>query len=120
MDAKRELSSIDLAALVRELGRYGDAARCFLHALRRMPRTAEIWHRLGVCLLLLRKDSDARQAFERAVRLDPTHSSARFNLATLLRHAAPGRARQHLFVLRGQDPDLATLLEGQLDAWREG
>lgn len=58
----------------------------------------------------------ATGAARRGVRVpaeDGGHTRARFNLGTLLRRTSPEEARQHLAVLRRQDPDLARLLEGQ-------
>ena len=106
---------LQLAEAFRELGQYEDALAAVNQSLAVDSTDAEAWHKRGVYLLLLRRDSDAVLAFRRAVGVDNRHSRARFNLATLLREVASAEARTHLSVLWRHDPDLALLLEGQLD-----
>lgn len=110
---------LNLAAGFRELGQYEDALTLVAEELRRRPRNAEAWHRRGSYLVLSRQDAEAEGAFRNALRCDQRHSGARFNLATLLRCQSPGEALYHLIVLRRDSPDLATLLEGQLQGLRE-
>jgi tetratricopeptide (TPR) repeat protein len=47
---------------------------------RRLPEFAESWNNLGVILKVSGKEPEARQAFERALQLDPSSGEAAFNL----------------------------------------
>lgn len=103
-----------LGQVFRELDQYDDAVEAFQQVLLLAPGDAETWHRMGVVLLLLRRDAEALTAFRRSLQLDTAQTKARFNLATLIRRDSPAEAALHLSVLWRQDPDLASLLEGQL------
>lgn len=61
--------------------------------LQRQP-TAERWNDLGNLLQLGGRSSDAREAYEQALTLDPKLASAHYNLGLLLRQA--GEERQAL------------------------
>jgi tetratricopeptide (TPR) repeat protein len=47
---------------------------------RKLPQFAESWNNLGVILRSAGKDQEAKQAFEKALELDPTLSEPAFNL----------------------------------------
>jgi tetratricopeptide (TPR) repeat protein len=49
-------------------------------AYRTLPQFAEAWNNLGVTLKLTGRDAEARQAFERALALDPQLHEAALNL----------------------------------------
>ena len=69
-------------------GQMAPVARRLAHAARRSdePLTAEQWYDLGADLETAAPD-DARDAYARAVALDPRHASARVNLGRLLQDA---------------------------------
>lgn len=74
-------------------GQAAPVARRLAHAARRSdePLTADQWYDLGADLEAAAPD-DARDAYARAVALDPRHASARVNLGRLLQDA--GRAAE--------------------------
>lgn len=49
---------------------------------RGLPHFAESWNNLGVILKIQGKDKEARQAFEKALQLDPSLSEATLNLGS--------------------------------------
>jgi tetratricopeptide (TPR) repeat protein len=69
-------------------GQMAPVARRLAHAARRSdePLTADQWYDLGADLETAAPD-DARDAYARAVALDPRHASARVNLGRLLQDA---------------------------------
>jgi tetratricopeptide (TPR) repeat protein len=69
-------------------GQMAPVARRLAHAARRSdePLTADQWYDLGSDLETAAPD-DARDAYARAVALDPRHASARVNLGRLLQDA---------------------------------
>ena len=69
-------------------GQMAPVARRLAHAARRSdePLTADQWYDLGTDLETAAPD-DARDAYARAVALDPRHASARVNLGRLLQDA---------------------------------
>ena len=69
-------------------GQAAPVARRLAHAARRSeePLTADQWYDLGTDLEAAAPD-DARDAYARAVALDPRHASARVNLGRLLQDA---------------------------------
>jgi len=73
-----------LAPVYMELDRFADAARAYANALRLLGEDAERLAGLGQALTHAESGmvtATARQAFERALVLDPRHAGARFYLA---------------------------------------
>ena len=66
---------------------------------RRLPQFAESWNNLGVILKSAGKGTEAKQAFEKALELDPTLSEAALNLG---RPPADLWAEMHQKYLPGQ------------------
>jgi cytochrome c-type biogenesis protein CcmH len=70
-----------LAPTYRGMGRYGDAAQAYAHALQIVPATASLLTDFGEMLVLANDGlvtARARQAFEEALALDPSHAKALF------------------------------------------
>jgi Flp pilus assembly protein TadD len=58
------------------MGKYKDAEMALNRALKGDPANPEIFAELGFIYLKLRMTKLAKASFERALRLDPTHSRA--------------------------------------------
>jgi len=65
------------------LQRFDDAAQAFRAAIAVGPRTADAMNRLGMVLFQAGDIRGARQSFESAIALSPTHDDARANLSAL-------------------------------------
>jgi Flp pilus assembly protein TadD len=52
-------------------------------ALRLQPNDADGWNNLGMEQVMAGSTTDARQAFNRALQIDPAHAEARANLQRL-------------------------------------
>ena len=65
------------------LGRWHDSAQAFRTALAVGRRTADAYNRLGVVLFQAGDVRGARQSFEKALVLEPSHDDARANLTSL-------------------------------------
>lgn len=57
------------------------AEQIYLHLAAGQPRNPKFYNRLGVIYLRQKNYRDARQAFETAVKIDPTVASRFYNLA---------------------------------------
>ncbi len=97
-----------IAPVYVRLGRYADAVEAYRNAIRLLGDTADRSANLGEALALANEgaiDADARQAFAKAVSLDPANSKARFWSAISEEQA--GRPDQAIAIYR-------KLLDGQL------
>lgn len=65
-----------LATAYQQGGRWDQAEKLY----RALPQFAESWNNLGVILKRADKDEEARQAFERALQIDPGLGEAALNL----------------------------------------
>ena len=74
------LVASELARAYLSAGMYGEALAEFGRALALAPNNPQAIANRGVALLLLKQTDAARADFERAMKLDPCHFEARFNL----------------------------------------
>jgi cytochrome c-type biogenesis protein CcmH len=97
-----------IAPVYMRLGRYADAAEAFRNASRLLGETAERSANLGEALALGNDgtvDAEARQAFDKALSLEPNHSKSRFWIAISEEQA--GRKAEAIAIYR-------SLLQGTL------
>jgi cytochrome c-type biogenesis protein CcmH len=97
-----------IAPVYMRLGRYADAAEAFRNASRLLGETAERSANLGEALALANDgtvDPEARQAFDKALSLEPNHSKSRFWIAISEEQA--GRKAEAVAIYR-------SLLQGAL------
>lgn len=71
------------AATVSRNGEYRTETSFWESAARASPRKARVWNNLGYARQTSGDIPGARQAYERALELDPEHIKARINLSTL-------------------------------------
>jgi tetratricopeptide (TPR) repeat protein len=64
-------------------GKYDDATLNYRNAIKKDPESGEAYYRLGLSLLRQGKASEAYQALNRAVTLDPKNNRAKIDLANL-------------------------------------
>jgi cytochrome c-type biogenesis protein CcmH len=114
-----------IAPVYMRLGRYQEAADAFRKAAKLLGETADRAANLGEALALASGGdvaADARQAFEKAVSLDPDHGKARFWLAIAEEQA--GRTAEALAIYRqllDRDlPDTVKAVIGERIARLEG
>lgn len=74
----------NLAAVVRNLGRPGEAAALLSRAAASKPDDPEIPYNLGLCFTDLADWPAAQAAYERAIELSPRHDRAQLNLSHVL------------------------------------
>lgn len=70
-------------------GKFAKAETHFARAIAGAPPTAQALNFLGVCRLHEGNTEAAIHDFQEALKLDPSHAAARYNLAAALREAAP-------------------------------
>jgi predicted TPR repeat methyltransferase len=73
-------------------GRFEDALASVERAMELDPNRADAHHARGHLLQRLNRHDEAASCFEQAVRLNPSHEMAQFNLASLRALAAPSGA----------------------------
>jgi Flp pilus assembly protein TadD len=109
----------ELAEQYIELGRIGDAARAYRHAVTAAPGEARMLSGLGAVLALAGQDAPAAAALDLALRLDPTHLQALRNRAILHLRADQSAAAEPLLqqalALRPTDAELHRVLAITLD-----
>jgi Flp pilus assembly protein TadD len=71
---------LELTDIYLRVGQPSDALMAANAGLSKSPRDARLWNAKGMALNDLMRISDAKQAFERAVKLDPSFAVARRNL----------------------------------------
>lgn len=106
-ESGQSLFDFSVAEIVEQtapfVSRSADAARRREHRL-----DAEDWYTLG-CELELSDVEQAREAYERAVGLDPSHADAHVNLGRLLHEGnAPAAAEKHYRAAMEADPEHPT------------
>ncbi|MFJ8072810.1 tetratricopeptide repeat protein [Streptomyces sp. NPDC096176] len=98
-DAKSAIETVSEAQSLVQAGlmqsQYRDfsgAARSFRRALELDPENKVAWYNLGVIAQRDGRTADARAAYDKALKIDPTFASALFNEAVLLESSDPDRA----------------------------
>ncbi|MCB1019942.1 MAG: DUF898 family protein [Acidobacteria bacterium] len=108
-EAKRDALG-KLASLAMQRSRWSDAADWLEQALAVEPQVAD-WLRLGETRLHLGRESEAKEAFERALELAESHTRADVEESIARRYAWTGDAdaaalhRSSALALRRDDPD---------------
>jgi arylsulfatase A-like enzyme/Tfp pilus assembly protein PilF len=97
------------------------AVREFRKVLADSPQMVDAWQMLGVTLFRLERETEAVEALDRVVALEPTHPGAHLALARI--HALNGRrdrALHHAEIASARDPGVAfeTLAELMLQRGR--
>lgn len=69
-----------MAVVQMKLGQLRPAVETARHAVRYAPRVADVWDTLGWTYLQVGDRQQARYAFETALRLEPSHTSAQEGL----------------------------------------
>ncbi|MGA2966210.1 MAG: tetratricopeptide repeat protein [Terriglobales bacterium] len=68
---------------LREDKNYLDAIDFYQAALKGAPGSADLFNKIGICQLLLRRDKEAKKSFERAIRADRNYADAYNNLGVV-------------------------------------
>jgi predicted Zn-dependent protease len=71
------------AAILANLGDYGDSIRTYETVLRQFPRQPKIWMSYGHSLKTARRPEDSVAAYRRAIEMEPTLGEAYWSLANL-------------------------------------
>lgn len=75
------LSRIRLAALYAKKGQYGKALDTYKQGLKLDAENAELWNEIGVLLIKMNANEDARYAISKAIEFNPEYGEAYMNLA---------------------------------------
>lgn len=97
--AKIRKQQTELAIQLALEGRWPEAARLNRAIIEQFPGDVDAYNRLGKALTEMGRYSEAREAYSKALELDPLNSIARKNLsrlATLGEEASPRQATQKL------------------------
>ncbi len=87
----------------------------FTAVVQQQPDDASAYFNLGVACEQLGRLEEAIDAYERAIKYNPNHTGARFNLAlTYLKKNEKGAALEQYEVLRRLNPELAQKLLGNI------
>ncbi|MET7715071.1 tetratricopeptide repeat protein [Streptomyces sp. NPDC005407] len=92
-------------------GKYQDsdgAARTYKRVLELDPGNKFAWYNLGVIAQRHGRAADARAAYDKALKTDPSFGSALFNKAMLLKSSEPGQALELLKRAIAANPKAAT------------
>ncbi|MFI7504437.1 tetratricopeptide repeat protein [Streptomyces sp. NPDC049687] len=84
------------------------AVRTYQQVLRLDPRNKFAWYNLGVIAHEGGRTAEARTAYEKSLKIDPTFVSALFNEAILLKPSDPDRAMGLLERVVGIEPQAAS------------
>jgi len=87
-------------------GKYADATLNYRNAIKKSPQSGEAYYRLGLTFLRQGNASEAYQALNRAVTLDPKNNSAKVDFANLCL-AVYVRDPRHPAVLYNQAQNMA-------------
>ncbi|MBN1446519.1 MAG: tetratricopeptide repeat protein [Bacteroidetes bacterium] len=98
-EQERERLRIRLASAYDELGRYPEALAELKAVLEENASSAGAWNNIGVICGKLDRLDDARMAFEKAYRIDPSNAEHLINLGSIcLKLSDPGNALQYLLL----------------------
>ncbi|THA38000.1 tetratricopeptide repeat protein [Streptomyces sp. A1547] len=105
----QEANALLQGALVQESRHDSEgAARTLRRAVGLDPRNKLAWYNLGVIAQQDGKRADALASYDKALKIDPSFTSALFNEAILLKPAEPDRAAGLLKRAIAADPKAAT------------
>ncbi|MFF5182558.1 tetratricopeptide repeat protein [Streptomyces sp. NPDC000345] len=93
------------------------ASRLYRKVLALDPDNAVAWYNLGVIAHEDGRTADARAAYEKTLKIDPSFQAALFNEALLLKSSDPDRAMGLLERAVGADPRAATAHLHLGDLW---
>lgn len=118
-EASRTVEANALLQAARLQSQYQDpkgATRTYRRVLELDPDNKIAWYNLGVIAQQAGRTTDARSAYDEALKIDPKYPSALFNKAVLLKSSEPDRAMGLLNRAIEADPKAATahLQLGQL------
>ncbi|MBT2365052.1 tetratricopeptide repeat protein [Streptomyces sp. ISL-10] len=83
---------VQAGALQSQYQDFAGAARTFRRVLELDPDNKVAWYNLGVIAQRDGRAADARAAYDKALKIDPTFAAALFNEAVLLESSDPDRA----------------------------
>ncbi|GLH71907.1 hypothetical protein GETHLI_04090 [Geothrix limicola] len=75
---------LNLGALLIQQKRFEEAAAIHAAAMRKHPEAPGLWSSLGVLHACLKEDEEAERCLREALRLNPNHHRARYNLSYIL------------------------------------
>jgi Tfp pilus assembly protein PilF len=107
--AASEAQALVQAGLVQsQYQDFSGAARTFRRALELDPDNKLAWYNLGVIAQRDGRTADAREAYDKALKIDPTYASALFNEAVLVESSDPDQAVALLKRAVAADPKAST------------
>jgi predicted Zn-dependent protease len=102
----------NLAYLLEEVGRFGDAEPAFRRALALDPKLDRAWYGLGLVLIRLGRPDDAVAALKENTKLQPMSPYGWYQLARVqFDRRQPEEARKIIRHLKGFEPKVAAQLE---------
>ncbi|MET9960973.1 tetratricopeptide repeat protein [Streptomyces sp. NPDC006326] len=105
----QEANALLQGALLQESRHdFAGAARTYRRVLELDPRNKFAWYDLGVIAQQDGKTADALASYDKALKIDPSFTSALFNEAILLKSSEPDRAAGLLRRAIAADPKAAT------------
>jgi protein O-mannosyl-transferase len=105
-----EIGHYNLANLLQQTGRFGEAVREYQETIRLSPGMALAHYNLGSTLLQMGRVADAQSAFREAIRMDPNLALAHSGLCRTLQSTGhPEDARRTCETAVRLQPDLAVL-----------
>ncbi|MFI1162487.1 tetratricopeptide repeat protein [Streptomyces sp. NPDC020801] len=87
---------------------FAGAARTYRRVLEIEPHNKVAWYNLGVIAQQEGRTTDARKAYDKALKIDPKYASALYNEALLLKSSDPDRAMGLLARAIAARPNAAT------------
>ncbi|HJV49721.1 MAG TPA: tetratricopeptide repeat protein [Geothrix sp.] len=75
---------LNLGALLVQQKRFAEAEAIYVAAMRKHSESPALWSSLGVLHACLKQEAEAERCLREALRLDPGHHRARYNLSYIL------------------------------------